>query len=91
MCGIVGVLLREPVECRETLLAMGLPVQVPDYEANRKVVKDGENGLCFRFRDPQDTAEKTFLLAKDPKLAHRMGLRARESVLARFTWEKTWI
>lgn len=78
-----------PIKVQE-YLAMGLPVLVPDYDANREVVDDGKNGLCFRPRNPQDLAEKIHLLAADPELVKRMGLKARESVLERFTWEKTW-
>jgi glycosyltransferase involved in cell wall biosynthesis len=63
---------------------------VPGYDANREVVEDGQTGVCFRPGDPVDLASAIHRLATDPGLTRRMGTGARESVLRRFTWEKTW-
>jgi len=78
-----------PIKVQE-YLSMALAVLVPDYEANREVVLDQETGVCFRPKDPSDLADKIDRLASDPTLAEALRANARQSVLQRFTWDKTW-
>jgi glycosyltransferase involved in cell wall biosynthesis len=71
-------------------MAMSLPAIVPDYEANREIVKDGVNGLCFRPQHPGDLADRIMHLAKNPITAREIGVAARTTVCEVASWEKTW-
>ena len=52
------------------------------------MVKDGYNGLFVRPRNAKEIANKVNLLLNNSELSKKMGLRARQTVLEKFTWEK---
>jgi hypothetical protein len=81
-----GVPLWKPKsENRLTLMmAVGLPViatPIPSYE---EVIEDGVNGVFARSR--RDWLN-CFSRLRDPDLRHEMGLKARQSVIARYSKE----
>jgi len=52
------------------------------------MVKDGVNGFFVRPRNSKEIAEKVSLLMSNDVLRKKMGERARQTVLERFTWAK---
>jgi glycosyltransferase involved in cell wall biosynthesis len=78
-----------PVKVQE-YMAMELATVVPDYACNREVITDGQTGMLFEPKNERSLAEKLSLLAKDHKMRDTLGKNAREEVIKRFTWEKTW-
>lgn len=78
-----------PIKVQE-YMASGLPVVVPDFACNREVVSDGITGLLFTPGDERDLAEKIRFLAQNATVRERIGRQAREEILRRFTWERTW-
>ena len=67
----------------------GLPVVTDDNLARHnpeiEALRDGENGLVYRFEDVDDLAEKLRGLVEDPALRSRLGEAARATVRDRFT------
>ena len=78
-----------PIKVQE-YMALELPAVVPDYPANREVVTDSQTGMFFTPKNKESLAEKLSLLAENHDLRTCIGKSAREEVLRRFTWEKTW-
>jgi glycosyltransferase involved in cell wall biosynthesis len=78
-----------PIKVQE-YMAMERAVVLPDYPCNREVVTDGKTGILFEPKNEKALAEKLLLLAKDSQLRGRLGKAARQEILQRFTWEKTW-
>ncbi len=78
-----------PIKVQE-YMAMELATVVPDYPCNREVITEGQTGLLFEPKNEQSLADKLSLLAKDTKTRADLGREARQEVLRRFTWEKTW-
>jgi glycosyltransferase involved in cell wall biosynthesis len=78
-----------PIKIQE-YMAMELATVVPDYPCNREVITEGQTGLLFEPKNEQSLADKLALLAKDSKTRAALGKQARQEVLRRFTWEKTW-
>lgn len=51
-------------------------------------VKDGVNGVFVRPRNAKEIAIKVNTLLENDTFRHKMGERARQTILERFTWEK---
>ena len=68
--------------------ACGTPVVASRIGSLAEIVLDGETGLHFKAGDPVDLAQRVSHLAERPELAHRMGRRAREIFLEKYTAEK---
>ncbi len=66
-------------------MAVGLPVIATPIPAYEPVIKQGENG--FLARSPQEWFESLDAL-RDPELRYKIGNRARESVLNRYSIEE---
>jgi spore coat protein SA len=69
--------------------AAGLPLIATRVGGIPEVVQDGQNGLLLD--NPQDSAElagKIMTLLTDPALRQRLGHKARERILERFTWQR---
>jgi glycosyltransferase involved in cell wall biosynthesis len=67
------------------MMSIGLPVvatPIPSYEP---VIQQGVNGFLARTSEEFSAALETL---RDPQLRHDMGLRARESVLHRYSMEQ---
>ena len=67
-------------------MAMGRAIVASRLEQIGEVIRDGENGLTMRPGDSQSLCQAVLRLAGDPSLRQRLGTRAREDVLARYTW-----
>ncbi|PKO02582.1 MAG: hypothetical protein CVU43_07120 [Chloroflexi bacterium HGW-Chloroflexi-5] len=78
-----------PIKVQE-YMSVGLPVLVPDYQANKEVVTDMQDGVLFKPKEPSDIAKKLTALYIDQVNAKKIGANARITALGKFTWEKTW-
>jgi len=78
-----------PIKILEYMSAE-LPTLAPDYPCNREVIRDGDTGMLFPPKDEHALADRIRVLAGDTALRQRLGLRAREEVIGRYTWKKTW-
>ncbi|HEX2073285.1 MAG TPA: glycosyltransferase family 4 protein [Geodermatophilus sp.] len=68
-------------------MASGTPVVASRLDALPEVVRDGETGFLVTPGDVDELRDRVARLLGDRGLAARMGRRARELVLERFTWE----
>lgn len=69
-------------------MAQYTPVIVTRKGGIMSIVKDGYNGYLVRPRNATEIAEKVNKLLADKALRDRMGERARQTVIERFTWDK---
>jgi glycosyltransferase involved in cell wall biosynthesis len=71
-------------------LASGLPVVASSIPGNAELVEDGSTGFLFNLEeeDPAKIAERIVILSVDPERRKAMGISARESVAAKYTWEQ---
>jgi glycosyltransferase involved in cell wall biosynthesis len=74
-----------PVALIEAQVA-GLPAVTTDVVGNRDVVRHGETG--FVASTPEGVADALSRLIADPSLRARLGRRAREVALVRFSLER---
>ncbi len=68
-------------------LGCGCALVVSDAPALADVVTDGETGLVFEQRNPQQLAHCLRRLLDDPELRSRLATRGREHVVKHFDWE----
>lgn len=68
-------------------MATKTPVVVTRKGGIPLMVKDGYNGLFVRPRNSKDIAEKVNRLLSNEDLRKKMGEKARQTVLERFTWK----
>jgi len=68
--------------------ACGTPVVASRIGSLAEIVLDGETGLHFKAGDPVDLAQRVNHLGEHPELARRMGMKAREIFLEKYTAEK---
>lgn len=69
-------------------MAMGKPAVAAPVGQVAEVVVDGENGLLYEPGDPHDLAKKIREIFDRPDRGSALGDAARESVIARHTWER---
>jgi glycosyltransferase involved in cell wall biosynthesis len=69
-------------------MACGTPVVASDVGGVRELVDDGVNGFVVPASDPGALRSRIDQLLGDQILWRRMSEAARETVLARFTWER---
>jgi glycosyltransferase involved in cell wall biosynthesis len=67
-------------------MAAGLAVVASDFPFWRALLTGCDAALFANPRDPDAIAAAINEVLKDPGAAHRMGERAREAVLNRFSW-----
>jgi glycosyltransferase involved in cell wall biosynthesis len=70
-------------------MASGTPVIASRVGGLPEIVQDGDTGFLIAAGDVEDLRERLAQVLGDPATARRMGERAREVVLERFTWEAT--
>jgi spore coat protein SA len=69
--------------------ACGLPLIATRLGGIPEVVQDGENGILLDTPpDPGELAGKIIGLLKDSELSQRLGQKARERALERFSWQR---
>jgi glycosyltransferase involved in cell wall biosynthesis len=69
-------------------MASGTPVIASRAGGLPEVVEDGETGFLVPSGDETALRERIEMLLGDPAMAARLGARARERVLARWTWDQ---
>ena len=70
-------------------LASGLPVVGSNIPGNAELIEDGSTGFLFNLEeDPTKIAERIVILSRDAGRRKAMGISARESVAAKYTWEQ---
>jgi glycosyltransferase involved in cell wall biosynthesis len=70
------------------MLASGLPVVAFGNGGVLEQIDEGKTGFLVAGNSVEGMAEKTALLVNNQGLLETMGLKARETVLERFTWER---
>ena len=68
-------------------MIMGLPVIAPRYEPIEEVITHNINGILFEPRNECDCEDKMCSLLINEELRIRLGRKARELCLQRYTWE----
>ena len=68
-------------------MSCGKPVIASNIGGPTEIVQNEVNGLLVPSGNPEALAEKIMMLANDENARRRMGARARETVLARFSWQ----
>ncbi len=66
--------------------AMEKAILAPEMENIRDMLTDGETAILFKPDDTRSMKEKLLLLIQDQKLRERLGKKAREEVIKKFTW-----
>ncbi len=69
-------------------MAANTPVVVTRKGGIPLMVKDGYNGLFIRPRNPREISDKVNYLLKNEKIRMKMGNRARQTVVEKFSWDK---
>jgi len=65
-------------------MACGVPCVASDCAGNRSLITDGETGLLFDPRRPDELAERLRRILDDPALAARLGKAGRALVAERY-------
>jgi glycosyltransferase involved in cell wall biosynthesis len=68
-------------------MAAGLPVVGTSVGGIPDIIRDGENGLLVRQRDPEAIARAVIRIATDNGLCGRLAQSALRDVRRRFSWE----
>lgn len=69
-------------------MASGLPAVVSSLPGPSQLVKDEKDGLIVPIGDVQTLAEKIRYLATHPEASRKMGVNARNKVVANNSWKK---
>jgi glycosyltransferase involved in cell wall biosynthesis len=64
------------------------PVVATPSGGTTEILQDGEAGFIVPKRDEKLLAEKIIVLIKNKDMAAEMGAKAREKVIAEYTWQK---
>ncbi len=77
--------------CNSILEAMacGVPVLANDIDGNAEVIEHEQNGWLCSMNSAEDIAAQLMKLLKAPSDLAAMGIKARQSVLADFNFERT--
>jgi glycosyltransferase involved in cell wall biosynthesis len=67
--------------------ACGKPVVGARVGAVPSVIDEDQDGLLFRYLDPDGMAQAILALLADPSRRIRMGKAGRRKVLANYTWD----
>jgi len=78
--GVVPLKLFEAMAC-------GVPVIVTDMPGQADIVRQAGCGVVVAPGDPDSIAAAVALLAADPAAARAMGVRGREAVVERYSWD----
>jgi glycosyltransferase involved in cell wall biosynthesis len=67
--------------------AMGLPIVATNIGGTPEVIQDGEVGLIFEPRDIDALVEKVCNVAKNKRLAKKLGNNAKRLIKEKFNWD----
>ena len=70
--------------------ACGTPVVASRIGSLAEVIHDGETGLHFEPGNPQDLAQKVKLITEQSETAQRMGNKARQLFMEKYTAEQSF-
>ena len=84
-CGIICARSEGFGRVTVEYMMAGLPVIASDAGANPEIVKNGENGLLYRFGDARDLKEKILALTENQSLREKMGRFASVYAMQNFT------
>jgi glycosyltransferase involved in cell wall biosynthesis len=76
-----GLVILEAMSC-------GTPVVSTNYPPGPEIVTDGVDGLLADPTSPSDMAEKIDQIIKNPDLAHKLTVNAKQTIDARFALDK---
>jgi glycosyltransferase involved in cell wall biosynthesis len=68
-------------------MAMALPVVTTAIPPLNAIIREGQEGLLYPESDDVALAQTIAMLAADPAARAAMGARARERVVARYSWD----
>jgi glycosyltransferase involved in cell wall biosynthesis len=68
-------------------MACGKPVLAPAYEPIEEIISHKVNGWLFKPLDSESLVEGLHALHGDADLRTRLGLAARDTIVARHTWD----
>jgi len=77
-----GVAVLEASSC-------GLPVVVNNIGGLQEVVDSGQTGFVVNALDCKSVVEKLMFIAKNPEEGKKMGLKGREWVEKKYSWQKS--
>lgn len=69
-------------------MACGIPPIITDIGAAREIIENETTGLLFESENANDLAEKIVFLMKNKNLREKIGKKAKEVVLEKFSYEK---
>ncbi|MGK7894481.1 MAG: glycosyltransferase, partial [Xenococcus sp. (in: cyanobacteria)] len=69
--------------------ASGIPVLAPRAGGVIENIEEGANGYLYEPGDESDFIVKLKLLVEDSTLRHNMGVKGRESIKDKYSWENT--
>lgn len=69
-------------------MAMGKAIVASDLEQIGEILRHQETAWMVRPGDATDLAHGILCLAQDAELRQRLGAKAREEVVARYTWQR---
>lgn len=69
-------------------MAASLPVVTTNLHPLHTIIREGQEGALFRENDVDDLARAIVRVLDTPHRAHEMGTRARERVVAHYSWQR---
>ena len=69
--------------------ASGIPVLAPRAGGVIENIQDGVNGYLYEPGDVDDFIAKLKILVENSTLRHQMGIKGRESIQDKYSWDKT--
>lgn len=69
-------------------MAAGLPVVTANIPPLNEIIREGSEGALFHEGDPGSLADALTRVLRSPAEARAMGQRARERVVARYSWAR---
>jgi len=67
-------------------MAAGLPIIASDFPLWRKIVEDGQCGVCVDPSSPKDVASAIARLLSNETLCRKMGSAGRKAITNRYNW-----
>lgn len=69
-------------------MSMGKAVILSDSGGSKEMVKDGESGLIYQAHDTSTLVQLLFKLSREPETRHKLGERARATVIAKYSFTR---
>ncbi|GAE88044.1 glycosyltransferase family 4 protein [Acetivibrio straminisolvens] len=70
-------------------MAAGLPIITTDRGGNAEIFKNNVNGIVIKdYNNPDSFADCIIHLLNNPQTAYKMGQKAYESAVSKYTWKR---